>query len=86
MAVQDYSLVIARRFLKDMRRLSRQDQVRARRSLVPLQAEPFKGRKVRAAETGQYRWRVGDLRTHYDIEGKQVRVLRFVKREDVYRK
>ena len=86
MATQDYSLVIARRFLKDMRRLSRQDQVRVRRALVALQAEPFRGRLVRAAETGQYRWRVGDLRIRYDIEGKQVQVLRVVKREDVYRK
>jgi mRNA-degrading endonuclease RelE of RelBE toxin-antitoxin system len=86
MAAQGYSLIIARRFLKDMRRLLRQDQVRVRRALVALQAEPFRGRKVRAAETGQYRWRVGDLRIRHDIEGKQVQVLRIVKREDVYRK
>ena len=86
MATEGYSLVIARRFLKDMRRLSRQDQVRVRRALVALQAEPLRGRKVRAAATGQYRWRVGDLRIRYDIEGEQIQVLRVVKREDVYRK
>jgi len=85
-ATGEYSLVIARRFLKDMRRLSRQDQVRVRRALAALQARPFRGRKVRAAETGQYRWRVGDLRIRYDVERKEIQVLRDVKREDAYRK
>ncbi len=82
----DYVLVIARRFLKDIRRLSRPNQVRVRRALDDMKADPYKGRQVSAAETGRYRWRVGDLRIRYDIEGKQIQVLRVMKREDVYRK
>jgi mRNA-degrading endonuclease RelE of RelBE toxin-antitoxin system len=81
----NYTLVIARRFLKDMRKLSREDQVRVRRALGNIQADPYRGRKVIAAETGQYRWRVGNLRIRYDIEDRQIQVLRVIKREDVYR-
>ena len=82
----NYTLVIARRFFKDLRKLSRQDQIRVRQALDGIQADPYTGRKVSSAETGQYRWRVGDLRIRYDIEKKEIQVLRVVKREDVYRK
>lgn len=63
----EYELVIAKRFLKDMRKISREDQVRVRRALGRIQLEPYRGRKVVAAETGQYRWRIGNLRIRYDI-------------------
>ncbi len=55
----EYELFIARRFLRDMRKLDREDQVRVRRALSNIQTGPYRGRKVIAAETGQYRWRVG---------------------------
>ena len=48
----EYELVIARRFLKDMRKLAREDQVRVRKALGNIQTEPYRGRKVIAAETG----------------------------------
>ena len=50
-----------------------------------MHTEPYRGRKVIAAETGQYRWRVGNLRVRYDIEGRQIHILRVTKREDAYR-
>jgi len=81
----EYELVIAQHFLKDMRKLSREDQVRVRRALSSIQTQPYRGRKVVAAETGQYRWRVGNLRVRYDIEGRQIQILRVIKREDAYR-
>jgi mRNA-degrading endonuclease RelE of RelBE toxin-antitoxin system len=82
---QAYELVIAQRFVKDMRRLSREDQVRVRRALSRIQLEPYRGRKVVVAETGQYRWRVGSLRIRYDIEDRQIQILRVIKREEAYR-
>ena len=83
--VNEYELVIAKRFLKDMRKISREDQVRVRRALGRIQLEPYWGRKVVAAETGQYRWRIGSLRIRYDIEGRKIQVLKVNKREDAYR-
>lgn len=81
-----YTLVIARRFLKDMKKLSRQNQLRVRSALDEIQRNPYAGRKVVASETGQYRWRIGDLRVRYDIVEWEVHVLRVIKREDVDRK
>ena len=86
MSEPEYTLVIARRFLKDMKRLSRQNQLRVRAALDEIQQEPHAGRKVVASETGQYRWRIGDLRVRYDIAGREVHILRVIKREDVYRR
>ena len=81
----EYELVIAKRFLKDMRKISREDQVRVRRALGRIQLDPYRGRKVVAADTGQFRWRIGSLRIRYDIEGRKIQVLRVIKREDAYR-
>ena len=72
----DFELIVARRFLKDMRKLHRHDQQRVRRALDSIRGHPYKGRKVTAAVTGQYRWRVGNLRIRYDIKGRQVQILR----------
>ena len=81
-----YVLILARRFLKDMKKLSRQDQLRVRRALDHIQTDPYQGYKVKTVETGQYRWRVGGLRIRYDIDGKEIQVLRVIKRENAYRK
>lgn len=81
-----FDLVIARQFLKDLKKLSRQDQLRVRESIPKVQASPYTGRKVTASETGQYRWRVGSLRIRYDIDGEVIYLLRVIKREDAYRK
>jgi mRNA-degrading endonuclease RelE of RelBE toxin-antitoxin system len=83
---REYQLIIARRFLKDLKKLSREDQLRVRRTLPKLKDKPYQGRKVSAAETGQYRWRIGNLRIRYDIERDQIHILRVIKREDAYRK
>jgi len=81
-----FTLVIARSFLKDLKSLDRQDQLRIRRTLLEIQADPYQGRKVVPAEVGQYRWRVGKHRIRYDISGNEIQILRVIKREDVYRR
>ena len=83
---REYQLVIARRFLIDLKKLSREDQLRVRRTLPKLKDKPYQGWKVSAAETGQYRWRIGNLRIRYDIKGDRIQILRVIKREDAYRK
>ena len=41
----EYELVIARRFLKDMRKLDREDQARVRRALSNIQTGPYRGER-----------------------------------------
>jgi mRNA interferase RelE/StbE len=88
MSSEPYTLVFARRFVKDFEKLSRESQVRVRRALTELQRAPYTGRKLSGVNPGdgQYRWRVGETRIRYDIEGQDIRLLRVIKREDAYRK
>lgn len=85
MTASPYRLVIAQRFYKDISRLRKTDQKRILEALREIEVDPYRGRKVVAAETGQYRWRVGTYRIRYDIEGSDVHILRVRKREDAYR-
>lgn len=81
-----FTLKIARSFLKDLKNIDRPDQIRIRKALTEIQADPYKGRKVVSAEVGQYRWRVGKYRIRYDIVDSEIQILRAIKREDVYRR
>jgi mRNA interferase RelE/StbE len=81
-----FALIIARSFLKDLQKINRPDQIRIRKALLEIEAEPYQGRKVISADIGQYRWRVGKYRIRYDISGNEIHVLRVIKREDVYRR
>jgi mRNA interferase RelE/StbE len=81
---QKYELVITRRFYKDLRQIDAQDQQRILEALRQIRAEPYRGRKVVVAETGQHRWRVGPYRIRYDIEGDQIQVLRVRHRKEAY--
>ena len=79
-----YELVIADRFYKDLRQIDAQDQKRILETLREIRQEPYQGRKVIVAETGQYRWRVGPYRIRYDIEGDKVHFLRVRHRREAY--
>ena len=83
---RQFSLVITRSFYKDLQKINKPDQIRIRKSLSEIALDPYKGRKVVSAEIGQFRWRVGNYRIRYDISGKDVIILRVIKREDVYRR
>ena len=86
MANEVYSIILANQFIKEFKKLPRQDQKRVRRAMNSMRKDPYQGRKVKGADIGKHRWRVGNLRIRYDIEEKQVLVLRVIKREDAYRK
>ncbi len=81
-----FTLIITQSFLKDLRKISRQDQIRIRKALPEIEIDPYKGRKVIAVDLGKFRWRVGNYRIRYDINGSEVIVLRVFKREDAYRR
>jgi mRNA interferase RelE/StbE len=79
-----YELVIAHRFYKDLRQIDAQNQKRILETLIQIRQDPYQGRKVIVAETGQYRWRVGPYRILYDVEGDKVHVLRVRHRREAY--
>ena len=79
-----HELLIANRFYKDLRQIDAQHQKRILETLRQIRQDPYQGRKVIVAETGQYRWRVGPYRIRYDIEGDKVHVLRVRHRREAY--
>jgi mRNA-degrading endonuclease RelE of RelBE toxin-antitoxin system len=86
MSEEDYVLIFTNQFVKDFEKLSRQNQKRVRRALDGVRSAPYRGRRVKGAKMGRYRWRVGDLRIRYDIEEMEIYLLRVTGREDIYRK
>ena len=79
-----YELLIAHRFYKDIRRIDAQNQKRILDALRQIRQDPYQGRKVIVAETGQYRWRVGPYRIRNDIEGDKAHILRVRHRREAY--
>jgi mRNA interferase RelE/StbE len=80
-----YSLVIARRFRQDLRRLDAQMHRRVLEVLERLQEDLFQGQRLTNVAIGQWRIRVGDYRIRYDIEGEQVLLYRVRHRREIYR-
>ena len=80
-----YSLVIARRFRQDLRRLDAQMHRRVLEALERLLEDPFQGQRLTNVAIGQWRIRVGDYRIRYDIEGEQILLYRVRHRREIYR-
>ena len=74
------------RFDKSFEKLSQQHKLRVRRAVERIKTDPYQGRKLRNVEIGQYRWRVGDIRIRYDIEGTEITLVVVAKRADAYRR
>jgi mRNA interferase RelE/StbE len=83
--VKAYRIVPTRVFTKDFRRLSPEAQQRILDALEKMQQDPYQGRNVLAVKTGTWRWRAGDYRIRYDIEGEDVVLLHVRHRREVYR-
>jgi len=80
-----YTLVIARRFRQDLRRLDAQMHRRVLEMLERLREDPFQGTRLTNVAIGQWRIRIGDYRIRYDIEGEQILLYRVRHRREIYR-
>jgi len=82
-----YNLFYTRRAEKDIKKLDPSTKNHVGKSLLKLQNNPsFYSEKLINSEIGTYRFRIGDYRVIFDIEGKDIVILRVGHRKDIYKK
>jgi mRNA interferase RelE/StbE len=82
-----YRLVYTQRALKDIRNLDPQARQRIGQSLKRFEDDPLKfASKLTDLNIGSYRFRIGEYRVVFDLEGEEIVVLRVGHRRDIYRR
>jgi len=82
----EYKLVYTRRAARDISKLQKSVKERVRKSLEKYAEEPFShARKMVDSTLGNYRFRIGEYRVLFDIEGDEIVILRVGHRSEVYR-
>ncbi len=80
-----FRVVPTKRFEDDFRELRSKIQGQVLKALERIAADPHRGQKLTQVKVVRWRYRVGDYRIRYDIEGQDV-VLHVVRhRKEVYR-
>lgn len=81
----EYAVVPSKRFEDDFRILPRDVQRQVLNAINRIKADPYRGQKLRGLEVGVWRYRVGNWRIRYDIEGTRIFLHVVRHRKDVYR-
>ena len=82
-----YSLVYTNRADKDIQKLPPEIKRHIGKALLRYEQDPYKhSEKLRDPNLGTYRFRIGDYRVIFDLEGSDIVVLRVGHRRDIYKK
>jgi len=82
-----YNLVYTNRADKDIQKLSPEVKKRIGKTLLRYKHDPHKySETLRDPKIGSYRFRIGDYRVIFDLEGSDIVVLRVGHRRDIYKK
>jgi mRNA interferase RelE/StbE len=73
--------------VKDIERLEPTIKRRIGQKLMSFLEEPLKhAEKITDPEVGSFRFRIGDYRVIFDLEGEEIIILRVGHRREIYRK
>jgi mRNA interferase RelE/StbE len=82
----DYKIVFTRRAAKDISKLEPEVKEKIGDALKRYGKDPLNyARKMIDPSLGSYRFRIGDYRVIFDIEGNEIVVLRVGHRKEIYR-
>jgi mRNA interferase RelE/StbE len=82
-----YRLVYTRRALRDIKNLDLRVRQRIGQTLKQFESDPLKfAQKLTDPRIGSYRFRIGEYRVVFDMEGEEIVVLRVGHRRDIYRR
>ena len=83
----NYNLVYTRRAEKDVKKLDSSIKSRIGNALLKLQDNPLLySDKLSDPALGTYKFRIGDYRVIFDIEGNDVVILRVGHRREIYKR
>ncbi len=83
----NYNLVYTRRAEKDIKKLDSSIKSRIGNALLKLQDNPLLySDKLSDPALGTYKFRIGDYRVIFDIEGNDVVILRVGHRREIYKR
>jgi mRNA-degrading endonuclease RelE of RelBE toxin-antitoxin system len=81
-----FELVFTREFVKRLKRLDREEQIRILRDLKILEEKPFAGKQLVGRLSEVMSFRVGEYRVIYQISEKTIIIRTVSRREQVYKK
>ena len=82
-----YRLVYTKRALRDIKNLHPQVRQRVGQSLKRFESDPLKfAHRLTDLRIGSYRFRIGEYRVVFDLEGEEIVVLRVGHRRDIYKR
>ena len=82
-----YKLIYTRRAIRDINKLETNFKERLGKTLLRYQSDPFKHAELLSdSDLGSYRFRVGDYRIIFDVEGDEIIILRVGHRKEIYKK
>jgi len=79
-----YELLFTREFLRKVRKLDRQVQIRILREIKVLENDPFRGKRLFGRLSGLFSFRAGEFRVIYSLTGGKVIVRTVGHRREVY--
>jgi mRNA interferase RelE/StbE len=82
-----YTLIYTQRAERDIAGLDSRTRERIGKTLLRYKEDPLRyGEKISDPVLGTYRFRIGDYRVIFDIEGNEIVVLRVGHRREIYRR
>lgn len=81
-----YRLIYTQRAVRDIGNLDRVTRKRLGKKLIEFAKDPLRNsKKIHDPALGSYRFRVGDYRVIFDLDGKKIVILRIGHRREIYR-
>ena len=82
-----YQLVYTHRAIRDIDALDTSVKQRVGKTLLRYGPDPLKhAEPLKQSELGSYRFRIGDYRVVFDLDGDQIVILRVGHRREIYRR
>lgn len=82
-----YRLVYTQRAIRDLDELDASVKQRIGKTLLRYEPDPLQhAESLKQSELGSFRFRVGDYRVVFDLEGDQIVILRVGHRREIYRR